>query len=183
MKKYILPLVAITLVLLGTLVFFAVRGRLAESESEASTRSTAEADPSPPSGATIMPTMSLAKMREAVQKLTANDPVQVTLTSFGNGEEGSELHLMIKNNAPCTVVSLSGVAYAYDFAGKAVKANKNGEVYVAFATTAEAKMAMEKSGKFVFSQIMHHVETASLGVAHVDAYACADGTRWTRPKP
>jgi hypothetical protein len=191
MKKFALPLSIALALLVGIAIgFFAGRAMLERtwsapithvSASDVALASVEGADPTPATGTTILAALPLVKMRQAVLALTEKDPVQVTLTSFGNGEEGGELHLMLRNNAPCTVTSVRGVAYAYDSTGTPVKANKAGEKYIAFESAPDAKVAIAKSAKYILSQVVHHTETASLGVAHVDAYTCAEGPGWTRP--
>jgi hypothetical protein len=88
---------------------------------------------------------------------------------------------MLRNDTPCKVTSYSGVAYAYNAVGRPVKANKGGEPYVAFTSAAvEGGVSIEKGAKYIHSQGMKYPEGASLGVAHVDAYQCEDGTKWAR---
>jgi hypothetical protein len=175
MKKYTFPLSIALALLIGIAIgFFGGRALLEHrwsapvtmiSASDLSQASIEGADPSPATGTAILGELPLLKMRQAIAAFTAKDPVQVTLTSFGSGDEGGELHLMLLNNAPCTVTSLRGVAYAFDAHGTPVKANKAGEKYLAFTTAPGAKVAIEKSAKYVFSQLVHHTE----------------GPGWTRP--
>ncbi|MFO0640416.1 MAG: hypothetical protein U0183_14450 [Polyangiaceae bacterium] len=193
MKKLALPIAIGVALLVGLLVgFFVGRATLEAKWSNPvgvvspldyqRSSGAKGADPTPPAGAKLVKALPLVRMRAEIAKLTASDPLKVTLTSFGNGEDGGELHLMMKNDAPCKVVSYSGIAYAYDAYGKPVKANAAGESYVAFRSdaTADKSLAIEKGGKYIHAQTVHHTEVASLGVAHVDAYACADGSKWAR---
>jgi hypothetical protein len=193
MKKFILPVSVAVALLVGLLVGFVVGRALLERQWSAPvTLLTAPeaqklaavqgSDPVPEANSQVLGALPLIKMREATAKLTANDPVQVTLTSFGSGDDGSELHLMLQNNAACVLKSVRGVAYAYDSSGMPVQANAGGSVFVGFASKVDASLHIEPKKKHVFAQPLHHTETASLGVAHVDAYTCEDGKTWTRPK-
>ncbi len=143
-----------------------------------------DADPTPPQGTRLLARLPLRRMRQEADRLRANDPLKVTLTSFGNGETGGELHLMMRNEARCKVTAYSGVAYAYDARGRPAKANAAGESYVAFRSDAASSgnvLIAPGGGKHVHAQPLHHTETASLGVALVDAYTCDDGSTWARP--
>jgi hypothetical protein len=192
MKKLVLPGSIAVALLIGLLLGFVIgRAMLEQQWSAPVTTFTAAdaqryavngADPAPEVNAQILAALPLLKMREANSKLTANDPVQVTLVSFGNGEDGGELHVMLQNNAPCTLKSVRGVAYAYDATGKPVQANAGGARFVAVASKADSSMHVEPKKKHVYAQVVHHTETASLGVAHIDAYTCEDGKTWARPK-
>ena len=193
MKKFALPIAVGIALFVGLMIGFFVGRKTLESKwsnpvsvvspADFQKSSTAkDADPTPPAGAKIMKPLPLLLMRQEVAKLTEKDPLKITLTSFGNGEDGGELHLMMKNGAACKVTSYSGVAYAFDYSGKPVKANAAGESYLAFRSdaTTDKELGIETNGKYVHAQVLKHTETASLGVAHVDAYACADGTKWAR---
>ncbi len=190
MKRILLAAAASLLV--GLLIgFLAGRITLEASWSKPITKVTAEdfkrssgegADPTPPEGAPIFRALPFGRMRMEAKKYTEKDPLQVTLTSFGNGEGGSELHLMMRNDAGCKVVAYSGVAYAFNAYGKPATANKGGEPYVAFTSEATGdKVSIAPKGKHIHSQKLRHPDIASLGVAHVDSYSCDDGTKWTRP--
>lgn len=141
-----------------------------------------DADPTPPAGKRLV-ILPFVRMRQEAQKLTRSDPLKITLTSFGNGETTGELHLMMRNEAGCKITSYSGIAYAYDARGKPAKANAAGETYLAFRSgaTEDKELGIEPKGKYIHAQVVKHTDIASLGVAHVDAYACADGTKWARP--
>jgi hypothetical protein len=192
MKKLILPGSVALALLVGLVLGFFIGRALLErqwsapvtilSAPEAQKLAVQGADPVPEANSQILSPLPLIKMREATAKLTTNDPVQVTLASFGNGDDGGELHLMLQNNAPCVLKSVRGIAYAYDSGGNPVQANAGGAVFVGFASKPDASMHVEPKKKHVFAQTVHHTETASLGVAHVDAYTCEDGKTWTRPK-
>jgi hypothetical protein len=192
MKRLILPGSVALALLVGLLIGFVVGRAMQESQwskpvttfsaADAQRYAVSGADPVPEANSQILAALPLLKMRAAASNFTANDPVQITLVSFGNGEDGGELHLMLQNNAPCVVKSIRGVAYAYDANGRSVVANAGGARFVAFASTTEAPLHLEPKKKQVFAQVVHHTETASLGVAHVDSYTCEDGKTWTRPK-
>ncbi len=193
MKKYIPIVVAGIALLVGLLIgFFVGRATLEAKwanpvgvitpQQHQKSSGAKDADPTPPAGSKRIIPLPLVKMRQVAGKLTAQDPLKVTLTSWGNGEDGGELHLMMKNDAPCKVVSYSGIAYAYNAYGRPVKGNAGGESYIAFRSdvASEKFEGMDKGAKFIHAQVVHHTETASIGVAHVDAYACDDGTKWAR---
>ncbi|HRG95948.1 MAG TPA: hypothetical protein PLR99_06860 [Polyangiaceae bacterium] len=142
-----------------------------------------DADPTPPAGAKRLAILPFVRMRQEAAKLTKGEPLEVTLTSFGNGETTGELHLMMRNHAACKITSYSGIAYAYDARGRPAKANAAGESYLAFRSNAteDKDIGIEPNGgKHIHAQVLKHTDIASLGVAHVDAYACADGTKWAR---
>lgn len=189
MKKFIVPGSIVLALIVGTALGFVVGRAMLErqwsrtvtsvSQEEATTTSK-DSDPLPSAGTQVLAALPLLKMREAAALFSQNDPVQVTLTSFGSGDDGSELHLMLKSSAPCTVTAIKGVAYAYDWSGKPVQANAGGKRFVAFESA--APLHLEKGGKDVFAFTVHHTETASLGVAHVDSYTCSNGVSWSRPK-
>lgn len=193
MKKYALPIAVGIALFVGLMIGFFVGRMTLESKwsnpvgvvSPADfqkSSSAKDANPTPPVGAKLVKPLPLLRMRQVVGKLTEKDPLKVTLTSFGNGNDGSELHLMMKNEAPCKVVDYSGVVYAYDAWGKPVKANAAGEAYLAFRSDAtdDKRIGIDPKGKYMHAQGLKHIETASIGVAHVDAYTCADGTKWAR---
>ncbi len=191
-KRGVVLVAAMILALfLGILVgFFVGRATLEAQWSRPLTRITPadhqrssgnDADPTPPEGASVFKAIPLGRMRAEVKKYIEKDPVQVTLTSFGNGDQGSELHLVMRNDAGCKIVAYSGVVYAFDAHGKPVKANKGGEPYVAFTSEAAGdKVAIAPRKNHIHSQKLRYPETASIGVAHVDGYSCDDGTKWAR---
>lgn len=136
-----------------------------------------DADPVPPAGTKLLKPMPLERSRLAIKEVTKNDPVGVVITSFGNGEDGSELHVEVVNAGKCTVTGFSGVAYGFDAYGVPQKANKNGEHFVAFS---EEKLELEKDKHHIVSQKLRYPETTSLGVAQIDSVTCKDGPGWKR---
>lgn len=193
MKKFILPATVVVALLVGIALGF-VLGRITlerkwsdpfmvVTAKDHERSSTKESDPTPPVGARIFRELPLARMRMEAQKLTVNDPLKVTLASFGNGEDGGELHLMMQSDDTCTIKEFSGVAYAFDAFGRPAKANKSGEPYLAFTATLTGadQKAIAPKGKYIHSQKLKHTDTASLGVAHVDSYTCDNGKIWKRP--
>lgn len=143
-----------------------------------------DADPTPKAGSKVMRGMPLRKTREAMTLLTAKDPVRVTVGSIGRGDDGTtELHLALKNDSKCEVVSLEGVAYGFDAWSRPAAMNRRGEHYVAFASDgrSDGQPKIDPSGKAQLAQKLRYVDTASVAVAQVDTFTCADGTRWARP--
>ena len=143
-----------------------------------------DADPTPKAGSRVMRRMPLRKTREAVARLTERDPVRVTVGSVGRGDDGDvELHLALKNDSKCEVVSFEGVAYGFDAWSRPATMNRRGEHYVAFTSDGKSddQPKIEPSGKAQLAQKLRYVDTASIAVAQIDAYTCADGTRWNRP--
>ena len=199
MKKFMLP-AAVALALLVGLAIGFIAGRItmerkwadpfmvvtAKNHERSSVKDKNPAqnpDPTPAVGARIFRALPLARMRMEANKLTAKDPLKVTLTSFGNGEDGGELHLMMQSDETCVIKEFSGVAYAFDSHGIPAKANRAGEPYLLFTATltgAEFKPIAAK-GKYIHSQKVAHTYNASLGVAHVDSYTCDNGKVWRRP--
>jgi hypothetical protein len=191
MKRFMWPLIATAMLILGLLIgFFVGRAMLEHSWSnpvgvvspKAHERSAAaDADPTPPVGAALLAPLPLRRLRSVAPNALKASPLRVTLTSFGNGEAGAELHIVLVNDAPCVVTEFEGIAYAYDARGRAVRANKAGEYYVAFSSKKlEKPPEVAPGAKFVHAQPLKFPETASLGYAHVDAYKCKDGTSWRR---
>lgn len=193
MKKY-LPIFAAGIALLvGLLIgFFVGRATLEAkwsnpvgviSPAEFQKSSTAkDADPTPPAGQKRLAALPLVRMRQEAQKFTEKDPFKVSLTSWGGGEDGYELHLMMKNDTPCKITSYSGIAYGYTSRGRPAKVNAAGESYLAFRSdaTSDKFEPIEKGAKYIHAQVVHHSDVAAIGVAHVDAYTCEDGTKWAR---
>jgi hypothetical protein len=191
MKRYLWPVVAFTLLLLGLILGFVVGRAILERQwsnpvttirprdYERSSRD--GADPTPAVGTRILTPLPLRRLRAVAAELIGKANLRIDLTSFGNGEDGASLHLMMKNNASCTITTYEGVAYAYDAHGRPTKANLAGENYISFASsTLEAKPAIAPGEKFIHEQKLKHPETASLGLAYIDRYTCADGTVWHR---
>ncbi len=149
------------------------------SESDAKKSSSKDANAVPKVGSLIIRKAPLARARPVMAEVTKNDPVFLEVGAVGNGDEGVELHLALKNRGKCEVTAFSGVAYGYDAFGKAVKMNEGGEHYVAFA---EEKVEDLKPGAVhTHAVLLKHVETASLALAQVDSVKCADGSSWSRP--
>lgn len=138
----------------------------------------ADADPVPPTGTQILKPMPLERSRQAMKEFTKNDALTARVTSFGNGEDGAELHVDVENKGKCTVTSFAGVAYAFDAFGVPAKANKSGENFVAFS---EEKVEVAPDDHHLVAQKLKYPETASLAVAQVDSYTCKDGPGWKRP--
>ena len=136
-----------------------------------------DADPTPKAGTKVLPRIPLRRARARVAKMVEKDPMVMTVGTVGTSDDGSSLHMQIKNQGACEVSAYRGVAYTYDAWGKPVKANKNGETYMAFSAEKQ-KIAKGELGEF--SAPSRYTDTASLVVAHVDAVDCADGTKWTR---
>jgi hypothetical protein len=135
------------------------------------------ADAAPALGTTVLKPLPLRRARQAVTQLVANDPLKVSLVSFGNGSQGSELHLIINSQAPCSVVALRGVAYGYSATGVAQAVNNGNAHFVQF----EAKgITLVAGGHELVTQQLHYTSISSLGVAHVDFYQCEDGGTWKR---
>jgi hypothetical protein len=149
------------------------------SESDAKRSSGKDANAVPKVGSLILKKAPLARARAVMADVTKDDPVFLSVGAIGNGDEGVELHLALKNRGKCAVTAFSGVAYGYDAYGNAVQMNEGGEHYVAFA---EEKVEDMKPGELhTHAVLLKHVETASLALAQVDQVKCADGTAWSRP--
>ncbi len=138
-----------------------------------------DADPTPPAGTRILRALPLRKAREAAKAFTAGDKLVVNVVSFGNGEEGGELHVVVENRTDCKIIAFAGVAYGFDAYGRPQKANKRGEPYIRFVGE---KQELAPKDTTTLAQTVKHTDTASLGVAHVDTYTCEDGRKWERPK-
>lgn len=192
MKKFILPGALVVALLIGLVIGFLVGRTTMERKwsdpfmvvtaKEYDRAATKDADPTPPVGARIFRALPLARMRMEAKKLTADDPLKVTLASFGSGEEGGELHLMMQSDETCTIKEFQGVAYAFNWKGVPAKANKGGESYLAFTATLNSaeKKPIPAKGKYIHSQKLNYTDDASLGVAQVDSYTCDNGKVWRR---
>lgn len=189
-KSLVLMVSTITL-LIGLLVGFFV-GRImlekkwARADRELSAadvkKYTADgADPVPPVGARILHKMPLGRARRAVKERIDRAPLVMTVGAVGNGDDGSELHLVLENKGDCTVTKFSGVAYGYDAWGMPAPMNKVGEPFVAFAGDAGEK-GLEPGKKHLHAQKLRFTETASLAVAIVDSFECQNGKTWSRPR-
>jgi hypothetical protein len=136
------------------------------------------ADAAPALGTTVLKPLPLRRARQALKPFVANDMLTVSLVSFGNGSQGSELHLVIDSRAACNVVALRGVAYGYSATGIAQAVNNSNAHFVQF----EAKgITLEAGGHEVVTQPLHYTSISSIGIAHVDYYQCDDGSSWKRP--
>jgi hypothetical protein len=136
-----------------------------------------DADPTAPAGRKIAKAMPLAKTRAAVNAMTKDDKAHVLLgSSFGQGDEGVELHVTVENRGTCTINGGSGVAYGFDARGRSGKANKHGEHYVAF----KIEKPIEPGKKDVIAQKMRYADDVTLAVAQVDETTCSNGPAWKR---
>jgi hypothetical protein len=137
------------------------------------------ADPTPKTGTLLLGKQSLERARAELPKINERDPLVVTVLSFGRDSDGNvSLNFTVKNHGVCAVTSFAGVAYGFDARGKASKVNAGGESYLAFSVD---KKEFGPGSTEQVSIPVHHVPTAAIGVAHIDAMTCADGTMWTRP--
>lgn len=150
--------------------------RLAAADVERS--SVPGADPVPAVGTVVLRPTPLERARRVIAEITRADPLVVTLGDVGTGTAGSQLNLELKNRGKCSVSAFSGVAYGFDAYGRPSQLNKGGEHYVAFAEKNVSDLA--PSAMHSLAMQLHHNETASLVVAHVDQVKCADGSRWAR---
>jgi hypothetical protein len=132
----------------------------------------------PKEGSLILGKAPISRARQVVQAITKTDPVFLTVGDVGNGDEGLVLNLDLKNRGKCAVTALSGTAYGYDAYGKPAQMNAGGEYYVAFSEEKIEDLGPDQVHSL--SVNLHHAETASLAVAHVDQVTCADGTKWAR---
>lgn len=147
------------------------------SDGDAKKYAADDADPTAPAGTKIIKPMPIAKSRAAVDALTKDDKAHVRLgSSFGQGDEGVELHVTVENRGSCTITGGSGVAYGFDAHGRSAKANKHGEHYVAF----KIEKPIEPGKKDVISQKLRYADDATLAVAQVDQTTCSNGPAWKR---
>lgn len=137
-----------------------------------------DADPTPKAGTKVMKAMPLARARMAMKAFTANDPVQSPTASFGQGDEGIELHVTVENRGKCKLSNVSGVAYGFDANGLPAAANKHGETYVALNSKLEKPL--DPGQKTMVSMKMRYAENATIALAHIDATECTDGPAWKR---
>ena len=179
-------LIVLTLAVGGILGYVVGRRRLEQEwqnpltkvDRQAVDAITAAADSAPALGSTVLKPLPLRRARQVLTKFVANDPLSVSLVSFGNGNQGSELHLVIDSRARCNVVALRGVAYGYSATGVAQSVNGSSAHFVQF----EAKgITLAAGGYELVTQPLHSTSISSIGVAHVDYYRCEDGGSWTRP--
>lgn len=137
-----------------------------------------DADPVPKVGSLVLGEAPLARARLVLSELTKTDPLVLSVGDVGNGDEGNELHLDLKNRGKCTVTAFSGTAYGYDAYGKPARMNLGGEHYVAFHEERVSDLGPNQTHSLVMP--LHHVDNASLAAAHVDEVTCSDGTKWSR---
>ena len=136
-----------------------------------------DADPTAPAGTKIVKPMPIGKTRAAVDALTEDDKAHVLLgSSFGQGDEGVELHVTVGNKGTCTINGGSGVAYGFDARGRSAKANKHGEHYVAF----KIEKPIEPGKKDVVSAKMRYADDSTIAVAQIDETTCSNGPSWKR---
>jgi hypothetical protein len=139
-----------------------------------------DADAVPAPGTLVLGLLPLARARVALAELTHDDPVVMQVGAVGNGDEGSELHLVVENRGPCPVTALAGIAYGYDAYGRPSRMNKGGEPYVAFTEKKVEDLAPSHTHQV--SQTLHHPDLASLALAQVDEVTCEGGATWTRDR-
>lgn len=137
------------------------------------------ADPTPPANTKVLEPMPIGRSRKVVRQMTEKDPVVVLVAAEGSGDNGVDLHVVVENHAKCSVKEVSGVAYGFDAKGRPAKMNKAGEPYVAFKGDF-TKEPIEPGKHATVEQKLAYVDVATNGVAHVDAYTCADGSSWRR---
>ena len=146
--------------------------------AEATKYASEDADPTAPAGTKILGRMPLGKARIAIAQLTKNDVASVAYgTSFGQGNEGVELHVTIENKGKCTINGGTGVAYGYDAHGKSAAANKHKEHYVGF----KIEKPIEPGKKDVLAAKMRYADESTIALAHLETTTCTDGTSWKRP--
>ena len=133
-------------------------------------------NPSPKAGTKVLKPLPIGKARAALKAMTEKDLVVSNVAAVGANEDGVELHVVVENNAKCTLTALTGVAYGFDAYGKPAPLLKGGENFVAF----ELKAPLEPGKKTTVAKALKDVDEATLAVAHVDRTTCSDGTSWTR---
>lgn len=145
------------------------------SGADVARSSIAGADPTPKAGTRVLRDMPVGRARVALGELTADDPVKVTVGAFGRDGERTLLHLELRNDAPCEVIAVEGVAYGFDSLGRPAAVNKAGEGYVSFSDTA---LALPPGGEVRLEQEVHFAPLAAVALAQVDSYVCRDGRVW-----
>jgi hypothetical protein len=190
MNKIILGLgVGIAIALAFSAGWFLGRSRLERewrlppmtlSEADVSKLKAGDADPVPRPGSKILAAMPLERSRQVLRELTGKDPIKAVIGSLGRSDEGSQMTLVLKSEAPCEVTSVEGVAYGFDSWGRSAKMNRGGEHFVAFASKDGEKIAPKEEKKQV-QLPLKHIDAGSIALAQVDRYKCADGTSWARP--
>lgn len=182
-----IALAAAGALLIGLLLGFFIGRAMLESKwsqpyavvtpAEATKYASEDADPTAPAGTKVLGRLPLGKARLAIAEYTKNDLAAVAYgTSFGQGNEGVELHVTVENKGKCTINGGSGVAYAYDAHGRSGPANKHKEHYVAF----KIEKPIEPGKKDVVTSKMRYADDVTIALAHVDTTTCTDGTSWKR---
>jgi hypothetical protein len=154
----------------------AVLQRMSAADSKSQSGKDAALIPKP--GTLLLGRAPISRVRSVLAEVTKIDPVVMTVGDVGNGDEGLVLNLDLRNRSKCSVTAVSGTAYGYDAYGKPAQMNAGGEYYVAFSEEKIEDLAPDQVHSL--SVNLHHAETASLAVAHVDQVTCADGTKWAR---
>lgn len=147
------------------------------TETSVKNLSADDPDPVPKAGTLVLTDKPFVLARKEITETTAADRVKVRVAAVGNGDEGAELHVDVDNGATCTITEVAGVAHGYDATGRSVMLNKHGEHFVAFSAN---EQKIEPGAHAIVAQKLRYPETASLAIARIDSYACADGTRWAR---
>lgn len=185
-KALVLALAAVLVIVAFVAGYYAGRAKaesdwrlppMVLSDADVSRMKVDGADPVPRAGSKVLRAMPLERSRVALRELTSNDAVKVAVGAIGRGDDGMELHLVVQNEAKCELKSVEGVAYGFRADGRSARLNKGGEHFVAFA---KADLKVAPKGKDAVELPLKHPETASLAIAQVDRYACADGTTWAR---
>jgi len=187
MSKTVAIIIAVVTLVLGLVIGFFVGRIMLERQwrqpvmqldgADRNRLSQGDPDPVPPAGSKLLKPMPLERSRLAMKELTKNDPVTVVIGSFGNGDDGSELHIDVVNGGTCVVTGYSGVAYGFDAWGTPQKANKNGEHFVAFSAE---KIEVEPGKHHQLSAKLRYPETVSLAVAQIDNVTCKGAPPWSR---
>ena len=154
----------------------AVLQRMSAADAARSTGK--DAEPTPKVGSLRLGPAPLARARLVVADLVKSDPVLAGVADVANSDEGNVLNVDLLNRGKCTVTAFSGTAYGYDAYGMPSSMNKGGEYYVAFSEDKVADFAPNRTHSL--AMVLHHVNVASLAVAHVDEVTCSDGTKWAR---
>jgi len=150
--------------------------RLSAADAQRSTGK--DADPAPKAGSLVLRPAPLARSRQVMADVTRQDPLVLEVGDVGNGDEGNELHLDLKNRGKCAISAFAGTAYGFDAYGKPSQLNKGGEHFVAFSEAGVKDLAPGQTHSL--AMLLHNVSTASLAVAQVDQVTCSDGSKWAR---
>lgn len=136
-----------------------------------------DADPVPKAGTLVLAEKPYIRSVREMAEATRTDTVKVRIAAIGNGDDGAELHVDVENHAKCTLTEVGGVIHGFDATGAAAQLNVHGEHFVAFSVN---EQNIEPGAHAMLAQKLRYPETASLAVARVDSYVCADGTSWVR---